>query len=233
MEMAVLEIKVSFQTLLRPEFSTWSGWHAPLPLQSEPLYDFVSQKAKLLGPANHLLKSTTERCPTDFWLKSLGVVFLTSPEVYLTEFAYGKTASALSQNVKTLVSTLHLSPGLWAVCNVWNVEREESWSLRTGGPWEVMMPWPFTPLKTHFHALLRPHTQPLPVLALSSLPWGCDLQMATAPGTALKELVVVMMWVRNSVDSGPSCLLSWRFITTESLMYLLKLIIILKTDSIL
>ena len=40
MEMAVLEIKVSFQTLLRPEFSTWSEWHAPLPLQSELLDDF-------------------------------------------------------------------------------------------------------------------------------------------------------------------------------------------------
>lgn len=93
MEMAVLEIKVSFQTLPHSEFFTWSEWYAPLPLQSELLYDFVSQKAKLFGPENHLLKSTTERCPTGYCLKSFGVVFLTFQKVYLTEFAYGKAAS--------------------------------------------------------------------------------------------------------------------------------------------
>lgn len=146
MEMAILEIKMSFQTLPHSEFSTWSEWHTPLPPSSLNYYVTltVSQKAKFFGPVNHLLKSTTERYPTSCCLKSLGVVFLTFQEVYLTEFAYGKAASGFLCQSCT-----------WAQASVWNVEREESWSLRTGGPWEVMTPWPFSPLKTHFHHFAR------------------------------------------------------------------------------
>lgn len=194
----------------------------------------VSQKAKLFGPGNHLLKSTTERYPTSCCLKSLGVVFLIFQEVSLAEFAYGKlplVSFALNQNVKILVSAMHVSPGLWAAMF-------ETLKGKTSGAWELGDPGKLghpdhllylTLIPT---ALLGPHSQPLPVLALSNLPRGFDLQMSTALGTAITELVA-MMWGRNSVDSDPSCLLSWCFITTESLMYLLKLIRILKTDSIL